>query len=299
MKSYYIDVFVDEENNKNGGNPCLVYTGAECLDKTQMQSLAQEAQKQYGGIETAFILPPQKSNNDYMFMYFAPLKEMEMCVHASIAALSVLEIESGNFHDSTLMKTYKIETKLGIFEMGYNSSTNQGYVLQNSPQILNCISSSAEVADALNITNSTINQELPIQNISTSRPKLIVPIQNVEFLDNLQPNFNQLWKLCDTYHTSGLYPFAFSDDFAHSKTLFARQFPNNSGYNEDSATGVAASALACYIASHCHILRKGWQSFIIKQGIAMGKPSKIIASVNFADEKIIKTKISGKVAIRD
>ncbi|MEZ2737170.1 PhzF family phenazine biosynthesis protein, partial [Aneurinibacillus aneurinilyticus] len=75
----------------------------------------------------------------------------------------------------------------------------------------------------------------------------------------------------------------------------ARQFPKRAGYNEDPATGVAASALGAYLTENkvFYPLKDGWNSYKIIQGIAMGRPSIIKSETFIQENKIIRTRVKG------
>jgi PhzF family phenazine biosynthesis protein len=67
----------------NGGNPCPLVFNRESLTNEQMQSIAA-----YYGVETAFMLQPESRNALFRLRYFVPKHEMEMCVHATVGAVS-------------------------------------------------------------------------------------------------------------------------------------------------------------------------------------------------------------------
>lgn len=122
----------------------------------------------------------------------------------------------------------------------------------------------------------------------------MVPLCSKAVLDGLQPNLELLWTLCDHHETTGFYPFVQGEN----GRLYARQFPKRAGYNEDPATGVAASALAAYLVDHRQVLvQNGWNCFTVFQGEAMGQPSVIYADVFVEDGKIIRTRIRGNAKI--
>ena len=69
-----------------------------------------------------------------------------------------------------------------------------------------------------------------------------IPLRSMEILNSLRPDFARFANVCDAIGSTGLYPFAVVD---RKEAIFsARQFPRSSGYSEDAATGIAATALA-------------------------------------------------------
>ena len=82
----------------------------------------------------------------------------------------------------------------------------------------------------------------PVQNACTSRVKTLVPIRSPATLNALEPAYENFRAVCERIGSTGLYPYAAVS--ATDGVFEARQFPRDSGYPEDAATGIAASALA-------------------------------------------------------
>ena len=266
---------------ENGGNPCPVVLHADQLSTDDMQTLTKEL-----GHETAFVLQPTRSDCDVKFRFFVPLHEMEMCIHATIGSITVL-VNHGMITQSPV----RVETMLGPVNVAWTAEGKMEVsVEQFLPEVKEGKLTKEEISSALHIGIDQL-ADLPIQSVSTSRHKLMIPLKTIEILNQLEPNYEELWRLCDDVGTSGFYPFAF-DENGH---VHARQFPNRAGYNEDPATGVAASALGAYLALH-RILGdpgEGWQSYRVIQGVAMGRPSVIRSEVFIEDGEIRRTRITG------
>jgi predicted PhzF superfamily epimerase YddE/YHI9 len=104
--------------------------------------------------------------------------------------------------------------------------------------------------------------------------------------------------LCDRLESTGLYPYAVID--AEEGTAEARQFPRSSGYPEDAATGIAATALASALLQH-GMVRDPAAGVRIFQGRAMGSLSEI--RVRFATDaatgSVTHCLLSGEVTPAD
>ncbi|MET3508081.1 PhzF family phenazine biosynthesis protein [Halalkalibacter oceani] len=243
--------------------------------------------KQFGH-ELAFV-KATRSDCDHKLRFFVPLHEMEMCIHATIGSITVLVSRGMIKHSPTV-----IETKLGPIKVEWeiNGSNVDVCVEQFSPQFMNVNPTKDEVAKALNISTDAL-ADFPIQSVSTSCYKLIVPVTSTDVLHNLQPDFDYLWKLCDEFNTTGFYPFALEPESGWS--VQARQFPKRAGYNEDPATGVAACALGAYLTANKVFspLKAGWNSYRIIQGVAMERPSVIQAETFLKDDRMTRTRVKG------
>ena len=140
----------------------------------------------------------------------------------------------------------------------------------------------------------------PIQSVSTSRFKLIIPLNHWNDLDRLQPDFERLWALCDAFNTTGFYPFTLQT-LDQAVQVEARQFPKRAGYNEDPATGVAASALSAYLAKY-KVLGEpsdGWHRMVVGQGRAMKSPSIIQTEVLTKNGDVLLTRVGGTALMMD
>jgi trans-2,3-dihydro-3-hydroxyanthranilate isomerase len=271
-----------------GGNPCPVIMDADQLTVGQMQQLANRF-----GQDTAFVLTPESEATTMRIRYFVPGHEMGVSGHATIAAVTVM-LQRTSFNRNQL----RIETSTGGFDVGWKVQGGSYEITleQNAPTFgeTGAVESSA---NALGIHPDDIDvSRSPIQSVSVSRSKLIIPLHRWQALDSIKPNFETLWNLCDSIGVSGLYPFT-RDTNKNRAQYEARQFPIRGGLLEDAATGVAAAALGAYVTRYDLRLASGHHVFRIAQGYAMGQPSLIEASTDCSDRQITKAAISGVAQI--
>jgi PhzF family phenazine biosynthesis protein len=271
----------------NGGNPCPVVLSAGLTD-AEMQAVAR-----HYGQDTVFLLSPTALNADIQLRYFVPEHEMGISGHATVAAVTVaLQTRF------VLKSEIRIQTISGIFTAVSREGPEKLLVtLEQSPPSFAQIASAAQVAKALRIAATDVALHVgPIQSVSTSRPKLIVPLSDVDALRKVNPDFEALWNLCDQEAVSGLYPFAIPPGNARSRPR-ARQFPLRAGFPEDAATGVAAAALAAYLTRYDLRYAAGTHEFQISQGYEMGAPSKIAAITECSKDRITRVAIRGSAEI--
>ncbi len=276
------------QNGPNGGNPCPVVLEGDDLKTEHGKHLAATF-----GAETIIILDSTKTDSDFGLRYFVPNYEMEMCAHGTIAATTVLK-KMGRISKTPV----KIETVLGNITVEWKDENSElkVTVFQFPPKFSDSNPTIDEVCSALRVPLTAITRDKgPIVSVSTSRPKLIIPIVSNDILDRIEPNFETLWNLCDQYGTTGFYPFT-KNDTETSNSYSARQFPKRAGYNEDPATGVAACALGAYLTMY-GICKSGWNYFNVQQGYAMGKPSLLEVGAYLEKGNITKTSVSGKAHV--
>jgi PhzF family phenazine biosynthesis protein len=281
IKSHSLRVF---STGPNGGNPLRVILDAQVMTDNDMQVLAKSH-----GHECCFIFPaPLDSKYDYEFRFWVPDHEMEMCGHATVGAVWLLS-KLGMLAKDNL----RIATKSGIVEatISVTSEDEDGCdgeeegiwveVSQPPAKMLENVQRQDHIdgiLSVLRILKDDLVPGLSIQNAATSRVKTLIPIKSVAALNGLSPQFDRLPSLCDVIGSTGLYPYAVSD--LANQVFEARQFPRGAGYEEDAATGIAASALAFGLLEN-GLVFDSEESVEVKQGFAMGCPSKI--SVRFRE----------------
>jgi trans-2,3-dihydro-3-hydroxyanthranilate isomerase len=243
-------------------------------------------------LDIVFILKPRADAADVRLRYFVPDHEMGISGHATIAAITVALIEG------LRPQHRRIETSSGLFAFRCSHNKNRYVVTleQNASVFGSCIPRN-RVAPILGIGADDIaSNESPIQAVSVSRPKLIVPVKDRQTLNHLRPDFEALWDLCDIEQVSGLYPFT-RHTCADGTDAEARQFPLRAGFYEDAATGVAAAALGAYLAKHDLNSRTGSHRFRVAQGYAMEAPSLIEAMADCEGGSVKRTAIRGVAEI--
>jgi PhzF family phenazine biosynthesis protein len=249
---FLVNVF---SNGPNGGNPAPIVVDASGLDSEAMRLIAARH-----GHESAFVLPG-RDGCDYQFRFFVPNHEMEMCGHATLGAVWLLD-RLGQLPRSTV----SIATLSGPVQ----ARADGGQASVSQPKgWCKKIEDIAAVLDVLGLRPSDLMDRPPV-NAATSRVKTLVPLRSVEILNSLRPDFARMMTLCDAIGSTGLYPFVVLDPEA--AIFSARQFPRSSGYPEDAATGIAATALA-WGAWELGLTSK--HRVIVRQGEAMGRPSQI------------------------
>jgi len=274
---------------EGGGNPCPVTLKADELTLDEMQSMTCSS-----GAESSFLMKPTRPDCDMRVKYFMPLHETDMCMHATVGSVTVL-VRRGILQKSPVM----FETNLGPMQVDWEEREGEIDVAveQFLPQYMEKAPNKEEICQVLRIDPSELT-DAPIQAVSTSRFKLMVPLRSRNVLDSLDPDFEALWSVCDRCEATGFYPFVLDTMDKSGTVLYARQFPNRAGYKEDPATGVAASALAAYLVRHQLVpVQEGWNQFTVFQGKAMGRPSVIYSDVFVEEDKITRTRIRGNAKI--
>lgn len=268
-----------------GGNPCPIVCDADAISPADMQAIAREY-----GHESGFVLSSPSDDFDYTFRFWVPNHEMEMCGHATIGALWLLasagELRGRQIRISTLsgaVTGFVCERAKGSPEIEITQPAGNVQSLDRDAE--------SDVLAVLGLSRDEL-LDLPIQNAVTSRVKTLIPVQDLERLNALTPNFSAIESLCTKIRSTGLYPYSAHD--RNGQTFDARQFPRSSGYPEDAATGIAASALTFGLLRN-GLVDPSSKRVTIMQGRAMGSLSQINVRLDFAGNQAIGCLLGGAV----
>ena len=259
--AHLLSVFADAPH---GGNPLKIVIDADALSDGDMQSVARDF-----GHESGFVLAPLSgSDHDFDFRFWVPNHEMEMCGHATVGAVWMLD-RLGRLASDRV----RIATRSGTVAARVERSTcGDAEVAITQPRgTVEALGRGAveRILDVLRIAPGDLASR-PVQNVRTSRTKTAIPLRDVATLDGLAPDFARVQVVCEAIGSTGLYPYAVAD--LGDRVFDARQFPRSSGYPEDAATGIAASALA-FALLHNGLVAADDRPIHVRQGRAMGRPS--------------------------
>jgi PhzF family phenazine biosynthesis protein len=260
-----------------GGNPAPIVIDAAGMSDADMQQVARDY-----GHESGFVLPPPPGSDcDFEFRFWVPNHEMSMCGHATVGATWLLQQLGKLPRDriSILTKSGRVHAR--VVTSGDDYSIEVSQPLGIVAPLPHAAQSTHDILEVLGIGADAL-APFPIQNARTSRIKTLIPLTSVAILDGLRPDFSRIEALCARIDSTGLYPYAVSDQSA--QVIDARQFPASSGYPEDAATGIAASALSFGLLAN-GMVEATARPVTIRQGRAMQRPSEIKLRFSLNDGK--------------
>ncbi len=276
VKAYKINAFAKTDK---GGNPAGVVLNADSLTEKDMKKIAGIL----GLSETAFVM--QSNVADFKVRFFTPTEEVDLCGHATIGTFSTMFtlglINSGN---------YVQETKAGILnvEVMGDSSVMMNQTKPNFFEIVN----KQEVAESLNITIEELNNELPMQIVSTGLRDIMVPIRSIEILNKIKPNFEKITEISKKYDAVGYHIFTL--ETLNNSTAHCRNLAPLYGIDEESATGTSNGALACYLFKYRQVDVTNKIELSFEQGYTMDMPSEILVSLNIENNEIGEVNVGGR-----
>lgn len=276
IKAYTLNTFT---KFSNGGNAAGVVLDADDLAVEQMKSIASIL----GYSETAFVM--KSSLADFKVRFFTPNEEIDLCGHATIGTYSVLSnlgrIRPGNYTQETLAGILNIEVKSDLSIM----------MNQPIPVFYEAIDKD-EIADSLNIQVDKISNSMPIQIVSTGLRDIMIPVNSIDVLHSIQPDFEKIKSISKKYNVIGYHVFTMESE--NNFNVQCRNFAPLFGIPEESATGTSNGALACYLYKYGQISETQAERVIFEQGYTMNKPSEIIVSLSVSDKEILEVKIGGR-----
>lgn len=269
-----VDIYVAAAFSKDnkGGNKAGVVLGRLELTSVQKAAIAKEV----GYSETVFVLDSDKA--DYKLQYFTPTEEVPLCGHATIAAFSTLKLL--NMLDKL---DCTIETEAGILNI-HIKEDSLILMEQNCPEYLKVLDSDTFTGC---IQKGFIDHRFPIQIVSTGLNDIMLPVDSAEHLKRLSPDFEMIANMSKEKEVVGVHAFTIIKE--SDVTAICRNFAPLYGIDEESATGTASCALACYLFKYY----KQQPQYIFEQGHNMGEISRIVVNLSYHGDVIDSVFVGG------
>lgn len=285
-----VDVFTDRPLR---GNALAVFLDAEGMSDEEMQSLAGEMNL----AETTFVLPATDAGRaagaDYRLRIFTSTVELPFAGHPAIGTAWALA-EAGRFELIGRQVEIRQEMLVGVLPLVLHVSHEAGRAVVDlvtltmaQPELMYRIPADEldELAATLEIRSADLRwpgvtekggQRRAPAVISCGLPYLVVPFSRLDLLADL-----------DADHALALARFAETYG-ADSAALVA---PGNSGVIVDA--DVHVRVFLGYRAGR----RGAAHRVVIEQGVEMGRPSRLVAEVDFApDGEPTRARVTGAVA---
>ena len=148
------------------------------------------------------------------------------------------------------------------------------------------------VSDVLNIDHEYIEDDFPIQEVSTGLPSIIVPLKSLEAVKKVNINKEKYYTLIEHLEAKGI--LVFSPETYHSENnINVRDFADYYGIPEDAATGSSNGCLAAYLVKYKYF-NKSEINIRVEQGYEIGRPSLLFLKANERNEKM-NVHVGGRV----
>ncbi len=273
IKFYIIDVFA---NAKYEGNQLAVFVDIDNqLSDRQMQQIALEI----NFAETTFIKEIQ-ANNRFVVRIFTPEHEVPFAGHPSLGTSYIISkfILPKAPKKITLVLAH---ADIDITILEPNNLDESIFFMRQAQPDFGSVFTKNEISMELGINPDNIDATLPIQEISTGLPYIIIPLKNRVAIDNLSLNYESFKEFLLAH-----YKYKTNSPTGHSTSLFfftKEAYEPGNSYNtrmlliennklsEDAATGSANGCFLAYLLQHESDTIKA----TVEQGFQLGRKSYI------------------------
>lgn len=288
-KAYIVNAFTKDNI---GGNKAGVVINCEHLTSEEMLKIAAHLNLS----ETAFITKSSNPLYDYEVRFFTPTTEVDLCGHATIASFYTLG-KLGLLDNSKEKLPLKQKTLAGILDIEVsfkNGNISSILMTQTSPEFHCYIEDLSDLCSILGISPLEAGIpgiEVKPMIVSTGLKDIIFPVNSLNTLKKITPDFGKLKNYTDNLNIVGLHAFTFETENTDS-SVATRNFGPSVGIDEESATGTSNGALCAYIMKHnlmdfCTNLQ-----ISCEQGYYMNNPSEILCQGSI-ENNLISIKVGG------
>ncbi|MET1081273.1 MAG: PhzF family phenazine biosynthesis protein [Pseudomonas sp.] len=271
-----------------GGNPAGVVLDADALSAAQKLAIAARV----GLSETAFVSASETAA--FKLEFFTPVRQIAHCGHATVATFSLLR-QLGRVQEGWSSKE-TIDGNRDILLVG-----DAAYMEQRRPQYREVAAEDpavlAEVLGALGLeARQLLEGHLPTR-VETGMAFILVALRNEADVKGVRPDLARLERLSERFDLVGFYVFSTATR-EPGRAAGARMFAPRYGIAEESATGMAAGPLACYLHDR---LGLATTRLAIEQGYLMAPPSPSLIQVELEleDDRISRLMAGGQARVMD
>ncbi len=300
IKYYIVDVFA---TNKYEGNQLAVFIDLDNqLSDKQMQRMAREI----NFAETTFI-KALKEGGRCVVRIFTPEHEVPFAGHPSLGTSYVI----AKFLLNTISDALILELPIGdipIRILEPNDLDNSIFYMRQTQPVFRDVFTHEEIAEELGIPLENLDPSVPVQEITTGLPYIIISLKSLAAMDDLKLELNTFQAFLEKRHK-----YRTNSPTGHSTSLFFfttetynvdNQFNTrmllieNGRISEDAATGSANGCFLAYLLKHQNSTIKA----TVEQGFQMQRPSFIyldghVVAPNEAIEGTYDINVGGKTQL--
>ena len=283
---YYIaDVFA---NARYEGNQLAVFLDlANQLSEEQMQRIAREI----NFAETTFI-KENKNNQRFVVRIFTPEHEVPFAGHPSLGTSYIIaKFLVPEAPEKLTLELLHSDIVISILAPD-NVDESLFYMRQTQPEIRETFDRK-EIAEALDINLNDLDPTLPILEISTGLPYIIIPLNSLAAIDRLELTYQSFKNFLiskkkyrtnsSTGHSTSLFFFT-KETHEEANDYNARMLLiENNSVSEDAATGSANGCLLAYLLKYDKPKIKA----VVEQGFQLNRKSYIYLDGEFANDHYV------------
>ena len=256
-----VNAFVD---GGKGGNPAGVVLNAHGYSHRQRLEIAAAV----GLSETAFVSPSAIA--DFKLDFYTPTMQIAHCGHATIATFSYLSQRGLIANQHTSKETIDGRREIVMDgEMAYMEQTPPDYTTLDGQEL-------EKISASLGIEAGHQNLQSEPCIVNTGNAFVIAEFGSKDEVQAIEPDLKMISRFSEKHGLIGYYIFS-RETFKEGRDAGARMFAPRYGIAEESATGMAAGPLGCFLHDQSGIAK---ERFLIEQGYLMESPSPSVIAVN-------------------
>jgi trans-2,3-dihydro-3-hydroxyanthranilate isomerase len=253
-----VDVFTEHPLE---GNALAVFPDASTMDASIMQRIARELNL----AETAFVLPPTRSDCAARVRIFTPAKEMLFAGHPTIGTAFVL-LDEGLVPGK--MGDFKLEENIGPVPVRVETGARPMLWLSTPSIEAGPCYDPALCANVLGLSTKDLLDIAP-QRLSAGNPTIFVALRDRLAVDRAWLDLTGMRQLRGS-DTELMCVFVFTPT---AQGAYSRMFAPEYGVPEDPATGSSTGPLAAFMMRHRLVANSSGTRLVSEQGTKMGRRS--------------------------
>ncbi|HEX9069000.1 MAG TPA: PhzF family phenazine biosynthesis protein [Ktedonobacterales bacterium] len=279
-----------------GGNQLAVFLDAQGLADAEMQAIAREMNLS----ECTFVMPPTDSFAHHRVRIFTPRVELPLAGHPTVGTAFALA------HAGIIPPTLTtVQLQLGVGTLPVDIERVGGNVSfvwmhQPAPRFQLWAGDSDGLMREMGLTPDDLDPALPLEVGSAGVPYLIVPLRDLDALGRARSSMG-LMRYAPGIDPHGVYLLTLDTPEAPAglrrPTMRGRMFAPGIGIMEDPATGGISGALGVYVMRHTRDASGGSESFVLHQGVEMGRPSQIDIAITREMGEVKDVRIGGHAVV--
>jgi PhzF family phenazine biosynthesis protein len=280
----HVDVFTAQAF---AGNPAAVIPSPDGMTDEQMQHVAREMNLS----ATSYVLPARTKSADLRLRWFTPVTEINLCGHATVAALYVLAEEGMYGMQKPGEYQLRVDTASGVLPVSVKKkedgiSVKAGLPL---PRLQRIGELKVDFHTPLGISIDAYDKRLH----SVANVNAYLPVKRLATLYEMQPNFELLKSVLHRRKLTGVCVFS-TETIDRASNFHSRFFAPNEGVSEDPVTGVTHASLGVYMIESGIIPKvNGITKMLGEQGDVIGRSGRVEVEVTVTNETISSVAISG------
>jgi PhzF family phenazine biosynthesis protein len=291
LRIFQVDTFT---STRFTGNPALVVLDADGQNEAALLSIARE----FSHAEAAFVFAANAADHDVRLRFFNARKEAPFVGHSTVAAHAVLltlgrrTVGICRQHSGTGI----IEVSAQVEQRAAGPETVIEF-RQTVPELDAPLpfKTTLRVAEALKLPATQLHEIMPARIARKGSSRLLVPIADHRYLEQVSPNFDTLTSLGSELGAEGFFLFAVNRDSDEVWTE-SRMFCPALGIPEDPVSGNAHAMLAAYLWDLGQFGKKS-TTFTGRQGYQMKRPGQVRVRLEIEKGSLIAVHIAGTAII--